>query len=312
MATKRLRAAVLGLTLGLAACEPGGSLADTARIGRGRDAATPSRAAGRAEAETAVDAGAPVEESGGPTTVSGFGLEAAVDCVRVRARASRPVTAALVLTVAGQVTELPLGRGAISFDAAVRVLGPPAAIASAQLVARDADGATLTSDATDFAVPAPGGPLVISEVLANPAGLETAQEFVEIVNLGASAARTAGLRIEDGGGVDELPDLMLAPGARALIVGAGYNGSGGPDVPPRAGTALLPVAGRIGRDGLGQMGEVVRLVDAEGRVLSAYGGWVNVSRPSWAGKSVHRQPDESACDHPSAWSFAPTPATPGW
>jgi hypothetical protein len=75
---------------------------------------------------------------------------------------------------------------------------------------------------------------------------------------------------------------------------------------------VLRVPGRIGRDGLGQAGEVVRLVGPDGLVRSGYGGWVDVRRPLWAGQSVHRTPDAAACDHPAAWSAAPLPATPGW
>ena len=80
-------------------------------------------------------------------------------------------------------------------------------------------------------------------------------------------------------------------------------------MPPRAGTQLLRVDGRIGSDGLSNGGEVTRLLRGDA-VVSSYGGWVDVSSVAWAGKSVHRLV-QSACDRRDAWNHTPLPATPG-
>jgi hypothetical protein len=286
-------------------CQPDDSLFDE---GRRRPAGSLDAGAGRGH----LDPEPPPPDDGQPARLGPVTLTLAVDCVRIQAQATRPVTARAVVDLEGVAQDFALGDGATLFDGAFRVAGAAGTAATARLLARDATGLDLQSDAMAFAVPAPAGHLVITEVLANPAGSETRQEWIELANLGAQAESTAGLRIEDAGGFDMLPEAVLAPGGRALIVGATFDAQGAGDVPPRADTLILRVAGRIGRDGLGQAGELVRLVDPTGLVRSAYGGWVDVSRAAWGGHSVHRQPDENACDHPAAWSSAPMPATPGW
>ncbi|HEY0714803.1 MAG TPA: hypothetical protein VGF45_19135, partial [Polyangia bacterium] len=110
---------------------------------------------------------------------------------------------------------------------------------------------------------------------------------------------------------DPLPAIEVPPGARLLVVGANFDPRSPTDVHPSPDTSILRVPGRIGRDGLGQKGEIIRLRAADQRTESIYGGWTDTSRSVWAGRSVRRQP-ESACDHPSVWSRSPQPPTPGW
>jgi hypothetical protein len=77
---------------------------------------------------------------------------------------------------------------------------------------------------------------------------------------------------------------------------------------------MVPVDARLGADGLSNGGEVVRLRlpgTALEPIVSSYGGWVDVSAASAAGKSAQRLV-ESACDHPTAWTRPPRAATPGW
>jgi hypothetical protein len=265
-------------------------------------------------------AGATEPEPPGPDTqpaTLAVTLSLAADCVRIRVEASEPVRAAVQFSAAGEAPaseERVLGDGASLFDQAFRLPGlPPLADAGARVTAVDRAGHTSAADAPAFRVPAPPRlPLYITEVLANPAGAETSQEYVELCNHGLTPVTLEGLSIEDDAGRDPLPAVELAPGAHALVVGNAFVESSPGDVPPRPGTPLVRVAGRIGRDGLRQAGEVVRLVAADGSVLSSYGGWVDTSRPAWNGRSVHRQPDEAACDHPQAWSMVPAPPTPGW
>jgi hypothetical protein len=154
-------------------------------------------------------------------------------------------------------------------------------------------------------------PIAITEIHANPAGPEPAQEYVEIRNLGRDSVDVAGLTIEDSKGVDPLPAALLDSGAYALIVSSGFDPVSPVDTAPRAGTPLIRVDTRIGSDGLANGGEVVRLRTAGGTVLSSYGGFVDVSAAKWSGKSVPRLP-EDACDQAVAWSRLPSPATPGW
>src|SRR6185369_1936337 len=117
---------------------------------------------------------------------------------------------------------------------------------------------------------------------------------VELRNLGGDAVLLGGLRLEDAKGVDVLPAVELPPGAYALVVPSGFDpsgGAGGKDVAPRAGTTLVRVDARLGSDGLSNGGEVVRLrmpgTGAE-PIVSSYGGWVDASASSAAGKSAHR------------------------
>jgi hypothetical protein len=290
--------------LASATCLPDAQLGDERRPRVGGKAAA-------ADTAPASDAGIALDP-GGPAQLGAPTLTLLGDCVRVQVQASRPVTARALVDLAGNQQEYPLGAGATLFDGAFRVTGAAGAPASLVVDARDEMGTDVRSMPLAFAVPPEAGTLVISELLSNPVGSEARQEYVELVNRGGTPASTAGLQIADGAGADVLPEVVIAPGARALIVAAAFDEQSPGDVPPRAGTLLLRVAGRIGHDGLGQAGEPVRLIDGEGRVRSSYGGWVDTRRPAWAGHSVQRQPDEGACDHPAAWSATPLPATPGW
>ena len=145
--------------------------------------------------------------------------------------------------------------------------------------------------------------------MANAAGPEPAQEYVELRNLGDADVPLAGLHIEDAKGADDLPAETLAAGGYALVVTSAYDPNQGQDPPPRAGTLLLRVDSRIGADGLSNGGELVRLMSGDA-VVSSYGGWVSVSASSWSGKGVHRLV-QTACDRADAWNRTPLAATPG-
>jgi hypothetical protein len=282
----------------LAGCAPDTHLFDEGRGGR---APAPPRAG------LSPDTGAPAPA--GPPALLAFTVTLAADCVRVRAEASVPAAARVRFQAGDQVDERPMGEGASLFDQAFRLPGLPVGAEAEATVSM----AGLTSEPARFRVPAaPALPLVVSEVLPNPAGAETSQEYVELRNVGEAPVALEGLAIEDEAGRDVLPAGTLAPGAFALVVGASFVDGAPGDVPPRPGTLLLRVPGRIGRDGLRQQGESVRLVAADGGVISSYGGHVDTSRAAWSGRSVQRLPDVRACDHPQAWSMAPLDPTPGW
>jgi hypothetical protein len=153
--------------------------------------------------------------------------------------------------------------------------------------------------------------LVITEVLANPAGSETTQEFVELFNADSQPVSLGGLLLADKAGSDVLPEAVLPAGSYGLVVPDKFSAAEGKDTPPRDGTLLLPVPGRLAGDGLANAGETIQLLTKEGYVVSQYGGWVDVSATAWSGKSVKRS-DLNACDAAAAWGKTPSPATPGW
>jgi hypothetical protein len=114
--------------------------------------------------------------------------------------------------------------------------------------------------------------LTISEVNADPAGREPAQEYVELWNYGDSAIALEGLRLSDDAhepGV-ALPAVgVLQPDARALLVADSFDPNNPADVAPAVGCALVHVGKAVTRAGLANAGERLYLRDAENRRLSA-------------------------------------------
>jgi hypothetical protein len=109
---------------------------------------------------------------------------------------------------------------------------------------------------------------ILNEVLANPLGREPAEEWIELVNASSLPADLGGLVLEDSGGRVELPALLVSPGAHVLVVREDFA-SLGQDVVPAEGTPLLRVA-ELGKNGLSNSGEPLRLLDQSGAVLSAF------------------------------------------
>lgn len=237
-------------------------------------------------------------------------VDTIADCVRVRFRSDGIATAAVIvpgltsgdepLLVASprQIFDLPLrlptarASGAIFF---VRLTGRAGNVVDSPAV---------------MTPPIPRGlRVVITEVLANTAGPEGVQEFVEIRNLEPDAVSIEGFSIEDASGADVLPDIILAPLAVAVIVPAGFDPRAEPELPLTV--PLVRVDTRLGRDGIGNDGEPVRLRAPDGRLLSAYGGWIPMNGTAWTGRSTQRRlPGD--CDHPTTWSRDPTAPTAGF
>jgi hypothetical protein len=237
-------------------------------------------------------------------------VAAAGPCLSVSFSTDEPATGSVVITAGGVEIDSPAGIGQTAFDVAIPLGGLPAmASASVVVSATDRAGNIAASSPLAFDTPPALPPIAVTEVLANAAGPEPAQEYVELRNLGNEALSLAGLRIEDSKGGDDLPAETLAAGGYALVVASGYDPAQGQDPAPRAGTLLLRVDSRIGADGLSNGGEVVKLVQGDA-VVSSYGGWVDVSSSRWAGQSVHRLV-QSACDRKDAWNAMPLPPTPG-
>ncbi|MBN1770036.1 MAG: lamin tail domain-containing protein [Deltaproteobacteria bacterium] len=155
------------------------------------------------------------------------------------------------------------------------------------------------------------GPWVaLTEVLANPVGLEPAQEFVELANLGEEPVDLAGWSLSDEAGGAPLPaGTVLAPGEVALLVADGYEPDA-PGDPPAALDARIVRLGRsLGVQGLRNSGEAVFLLDPAGTVVSSYPNRLGAFAD---GVSVVRAPPESPEADEGAWTTCgPAGPTPG-
>jgi len=109
----------------------------------------------------------------------------------------------------------------------------------------------------------------ISEVYADAVGPEPAQEWIELYNAGPAEGSTAGLVLEDVGGATPLPPASIPAGGFALVVAIDFDPASPWDVAPHEGTPLLVVE-RVGKNGLTNSGEPLRLVDANGALLAAF------------------------------------------
>lgn len=271
-----------------------------------------------------------------PPVISLFTVEPMGPCILASFQTDESASGTLLIRGPGFERSVSAGAGTTRFLLATSLLSitagagggggtdgaaDPQILQILQILARAVDlaGNLAETAAISMTVPRDLLPLAITEVHANPAGPEPAQEYVELRNLGPAPIDTGSLIIEDSKGSDMLPSLVptllpssagLEPGAYALIVPAGFDEQSALDVRPRAGTPLIRVDARIGSDGLSNAGEVVRLRTTGGTVVSSYGGFVDVSAAKWSGKSVHRVP-EDACDQAASWTHLPTAATPG-
>jgi hypothetical protein len=264
-------------------------------------------------------AGGPVAEFGTAAEVDlhapgidGLAVEPAGPCVNVRFETDEPATATVTLAGDGLRQDVAAGAGARQFSLAAPLGAfPPATALELTVAVRDRAGNTAASPAVPLTTPAGLLPLAITEVHANAAGPEPAQEFVEIRNLGGAPVELGAVAIADARGMDLLPAGTLASGAYALIVPSGFDAAAAAGLGLGGGTPLVRVDARIGGDGLGNSGEVTELrAVADGALISGYRFPVDVSAAGWSGKSVHRVP-EDACDQQASWTRAPADATPG-
>ena len=174
-----------------------------------------------------------------------------------------------------------------------------------RLAALDESGRPSEDEVTVHPAP-PMAHLVINEVMANPAGVERAQEWVELFNDGISPLAMGGYALETSGGTTVLPAAVLAPGAFALVVTDAYVENDGVDPVAAPGTLILRVPA-LGRDGLSNDGERLLLRDAAGAVISTFPALKAKSGVS-NGRIAPDAPDGDAD------SFAPSAngsATPG-
>jgi lamin tail-like protein len=154
---------------------------------------------------------------------------------------------------------------------------------------------------------APMAHVIVNEVLANPLGPEPAQEWVELYNDGLAPADLAGWILADVAGESLLPEVILGPGAFAVVVNEDYDASGEYDAAP-APDALVITVPAIGKNGLANDGEPLKLVDAGGVVVSRF---PPLPKPK-AGKSVARVQPKAVDALVTSFVLAdtPTPGTP--
>lgn len=153
---------------------------------------------------------------------------------------------------------------------------------------------------------APRAHFVLSEVYADALGPEPQQEWVEILNDGLAGGSLAAHLLYDVGAATELPDAWLAPGEHALVVEEAFDPSGAWDLPPATGTQLVRVP-KLGKSGLSNQGEPLRLEDGEGRVLSHFPA---APKPK-PGISVARRHPAADDGDPASFVRADRGPTPG-
>ncbi len=162
-------------------------------------------------------------------------------------------------------------------------------------------------------------PLGISEILANPRGREPAQEMIELVDLrdaGApmlwsglvladlSAHDVAAALAQGAQPGDALPDILMRPGERIIVVAAGYDPGEGSDPAPEPGTQLVRVDASLGAGGLKNVGEPVTLYQADtATIVASYDNYIDTGATAHAGRSVVADPH--ACDLARAWVSHP-------
>ncbi|HEY6562247.1 MAG TPA: lamin tail domain-containing protein [Polyangiaceae bacterium] len=188
-------------------------------------------------------------------------LEVADDRLLVRTAAERALLAAHANGVEFLQVSSPAGRFV------VRGLTPSSRI-TVDLTLLTASGAALMETrelTTTSALPH----VVMTEVLANPAGSEPAQEWVEIVNDGTLPVDLAGFSFADSGAELPLQSHVLEPGQFALIVAEDFQTSALGDVPVPEFCPLLRLP-KLGKNGLSNSGESVRIRSTDGRMSSQF------------------------------------------
>ncbi len=211
-----------------------------------------------------------------PPTLAGATVELRGRCVYARAHASEPVIVSLSLASGAQVSVFEEDAVELALrlpdDGTVTPGDTLEVVLDARDLAGNAVGEVYGVVAGDsFAASAP--PLVITEVLGNPAGAEPGQEFVELVDRREQGAAVAvsGLQIADvewqtiqaipsgDRPGDAIPEFTTRPGQRTVIVGSGYELGDPADPDPAAAATVVVLDSSIGDGGLKNAGEPLTL-----------------------------------------------------
>ncbi len=111
--------------------------------------------------------------------------------------------------------------------------------------------------------------VVINEVFADPLDSEPRGEWIELYNDGVMVADFAGWALEDDSGKVELPPVQLAPFGYALLVNDTYDRTSQLDVVPDEDVFLIRLPS-LGKSGLSNQGETLRLIDNSDKVVSSF------------------------------------------
>lgn len=233
--------------------------------------------------------------------------------IELRASTTLPAIARVTATANGRAT---VAIGPPSTLHTVRVAAPFAATEYALTVeclgadGRVHDARRLTRIATATALPR----VRITEVLARPRS-SSAQEYVELLNDDTTTADLSGYALTQGASRSTLAaGSVLAPGQRALVVGATFDPRGVPaqgDPPVAPGTTLFVLTGSVAGRGLRDTGADVTLSDESGHILSFVPGSAP-SRAPRAGVGLVRAERDLDDEDPAAWSYdALDGCTPG-
>jgi len=170
----------------------------------------------------------------------------------------------------------------------------------------DALGRRFSIDA-EVRTGAPALHVVINEVLANPSGPEASGEWIEIVNDGIESVDLGALWLDDAVEAIRLPRYELPAGAMALLVAEGYAPEPELDLVPGPEVVVLLVP-RLGRSGLANDGELLRLKQADGTVVSR---WPALPSPASGVSLARRTPDAPDGEAGSFAAHAAPGASPG-
>ena len=165
--------------------------------------------------------------------------------------------------------------------------------------ATDGAGNVALADGLTVQTLPPLAPLVVTEVYADAAGPEPAQEFVEILNVGRVDVALEGFIAADGGGPGRpiAAGSVLGPGQYGLVVSDRFDPASPLDPPVAPAAPLFRVGSSLGTNGLLNAGEPVMLVDPAGHELSRYPA-LHAPR---SGVSVQRVAPDADEAEPDSW-----------
>jgi hypothetical protein len=148
--------------------------------------------------------------------------------------------------------------------------------------------------------------VVINELLANPLGMEPAQEWLELYNDGGSVVDLEGWTVGDGTSQTSLPAVTLSPGEYLIVTSEQHDGAGD-DVAfaERTQVVRLPT---LGSNGFSNSGEEVRLLSRTGQLQSRFAA----RAASTGGVSLARVAPEAPDDDTASFAVHGEPgASPG-
>ena len=157
--------------------------------------------------------------------------------------------------------------------------------------------------------------MLISEVMYDPVGEESAGEWVELFNPTGAGVDLAGWKLVDNASQDIIPSFVLRPG-EYLVIAA--NEDAFRSIYPDFTGNLVALGDTIG-NGLGNASDRVLLYDASGQSVDAmsYGEDITAFAPACPdvpeGQSLARTPSDRDTDTAADWSAqeVPSPGTSG-